>query len=411
MHLRIGIALSAICLAAPAFADEATPPSDAPTDPKATPPPTENADDKPAPDNSGALKAPPAPPPSAKPESKFTFEPYGYIRMQYRYIQDDPTVTFIGRDDGFELQNARLGVRGTLLDKRAAYALAFDGAVDERAQINVPEGKLRTLLKDAWADVALGGETSRTVLRAGYFLSWNDPEAQVADTARELIDHPIESRGVRATEGYQTQGLPPGRSLGVALRVDQHPGDPVAPGVGFELAVQNGADEYSSNNDNDLPAVSAAVLARLPHDGYLVAAVRYNPRTVGELPARRDEDDLQATAGAHVLAGPVSLGAGFAYTHTTFPTTGGPAQTAIGGHAQVLFIVPAALPIELGYRFGLLDPSSLIVTDRVMEHTLGATLAVPELHMRFQAQFVHVVEQAERSLDNDRFQLAGEVAL
>jgi len=36
---------------------------------------------------------------------------------------------------------------------------------------------------------------------------------------------------------------------------------------------------------------------------------------------------------------------------------------------------------------------------------------VPELHMRFQLQVVHVVEQAERNLDNDRIQVAGEIAL
>ena len=59
----------------------------------------------------------------------------------------------------------------------------------------------------------------------------------------------------------------------------------------------------------------------------------------------------------------------------------------------------------------MLDPSSLLVTDRVMEHTLGATLAVPELHMRVQLQLTHVAEQAERTLDNDRVQLAAEVSL
>ena len=73
--------------------------------------------------------------------------------------------------------------------------------------------------------------------------------------------------------------------------------------------------------------------------------------------------------------------------------------------------MPAQLPFEFGYRFGLLDPSSLIVTDRVMEHTLGAVLAVPRLRMRFQLELTHVVEQAARDLQNDRVQLAGEVSL
>src|SRR5438874_836379 len=101
----------------------------------------------------------------------------------------------------------------------------------------------------AWVFVALfvsttaaaqtpGVELSgKVVARGGLFQTWVDPEALVADTAREFVDRPIESRGVRATEGYQTPGLPPGRSIGAAIRLD--PDTPAAaPRVGFELAVQ-----------------------------------------------------------------------------------------------------------------------------------------------------------------------------
>src|SRR6185295_7264083 len=159
---------------------------------------------------------------------------------------------------GFELQNARVGMRGRLEDL-AAFVIAFDGAVDERAQINVPEGKLRVGLRDAYGEVALVGEV---VARAGFFATMVDPGGLVSDTTPELVDKPIESRGVRATEGYQTPGLTPGRSLGAALRLDPEMSETGAPRLGFELAIQNGADEYSSNNDNDKPAVSGAMLVR-----------------------------------------------------------------------------------------------------------------------------------------------------
>jgi hypothetical protein len=68
-------------------------------------------------------------------------------------------------------------------------------------------------------------------------------------------------------------------------------------------------------------------------------------------------------------------------------------------------------PISVGYRFGILDPSSLITTDRVMEHTAGAVMGVPSYRMRVQLQLTHVEEQAERELSNDRVQLAAEVSL
>jgi hypothetical protein len=155
--------------------------------------------------------------------------------------------------------------------------------------------------------------------------------------------------------------------------------------------------------------VSAAVLARLAGRGWLVAAGRYNPRSVGALPFRQDETDLQGSLGASVAAGPVLLGVGGIFQRTTFPTTGGPHQDAVGGHAELLIRLATAVPVTFGYRFGLLDPSSLITIDRVMEHTAGATVGVPRYRMRVQVQLTHVVDQ--RELSNSRAQLAAELAL
>jgi len=401
-----------------AVLDPATPavipatPAVTPATPAVTPGPPEDAGPP-----SGQPGAPPAaavpwssvaPRPAAPEAPRFQWEPFGFLRLQYIVVQNDPNVAYVGRDDGFELQNARLGFRGTL-DRRVAFVLALDGAVDERLQVNTPDGKLRVGLRDAFADVRLGG---RWVARGGFFDAWVDPEALVADTRRELVDHPIESRGMRATEGFQAPGLTPGRSLGAAIRLEPEPPEHGAgragradgsPGVAisFELAVQNGADEFSSNNDNDKPAISATLLARLPHDSWVMAAARYNPRTVGDLPFRQDEDDLQATAGARLAIGPLAFGGGVIVQRTSYATTGGPAQRAFGGHGQVMVELPVALPIAVGYRFGILDPSSLIPTDRVMEHTASAVLGVPRYRMRVQLQVTHVIEQAARELSND----------
>jgi len=347
--------------------------------------------------------APDAPPQPVAPAPGFTWEPFGYLRLQYVVAQNDPNVTYVGRDDGFELQNARVGFRGKL-GTLASFVVSIDGALDERAQINVPEGKLRVGLRDAYADVAIRGEL---VARAGFFHAMADPESLIADTSRAFVDKPIESRGVRATEGYQTQALTAGRSLGAALRLDPHVPASGAQ-LGFELAVQNGADEYASNNDNDKPAVSAAALARFAPDSHVVVAVRYNPRTVGELPFRQDETDVEASGGAQLIAGPIALNAGGVFVRTSFPTTGGPVQNAYGAHAQ-LMIRAGSAPLAFGYRFGVLDPSSLILTDRVMEHTAGAVFGVPRYRMRLQLQGTHVIEQ--RTLSNSRVQLAAEVAL
>ena len=408
MHPRVRDAFVIAALFPCAVSSAENPPADPGSSGPALPPAVDPAP-VPAP--------PPRPPvietvePIKPPE--FSWRPFGYLRMQYIAVQDDPNVTFVGRDDGFEMQNARVGVVG-MLGHRMAFTVSIDGAVDERTQVNSPQGKIAVGLRDAYGDVALAGNA---VVRAGYFLSTVDPEALIPDPAREFVDNPIETRGMRATEGWQTPGLPPGRSMGVAIRLDPEyalGGVPVHldhPAVGFEVAVQNGADEFASNNDNDNPAVSATLLVRFPHDSWIMVAGRLNPRTIGDLPFRQNETDLQGTVGLHAAFGPVSLGGAAIVQNTSYDSTGGPSQDAYGAHAQVMFTIPAVLPFSVGYRFGVLDPSSLITTDQVMEHTLGAVLGVPSYRMRLQLQLTHVVEQPARDLANDRIQLAAELVL
>jgi hypothetical protein len=424
----LAVAIAILLLPAIAAAGKKTPPPPPPPpDPapeQPSPSDTKSADDSGPSDAAGAPAVPPAervgvgsaapaqpPPEPVAPAPGFHWEPFGYLRVQYIAVQDDPNVAFVGRDDGFEIQNARAGVRGNL-SNRASFVLSVDGAIDERNQVNSPQGNLAIGLRDAYTDIAIGGPPqAQLVARVGYFVPWADPEVLVPDTSREFIDKPIEDRGIPATQGYQTPGLTPGHAIGAAIRLD--PEVPTS-GVraGFELAVQNGADEFSSNNDNDYPAVSAAGILRFPHDGWLLAAVRYNPRTIGDLPFRQDEDDLQGAFGLRVAFGPVDVMGGLFFDQTTFPTTGGPTQNEYGGHAQVMFrLADLPHPFAIGYRFDVIDPSSLVTTDQVMEHTVGAVLGVPSLRMRFQLQVVVPIEQEQRALSNDRVQLAAEVAL
>jgi hypothetical protein len=394
----------------------AQPAEPAPTQPEPEPAPTEPAPVEPAPAAAATVTDPPAVEPStvvAAPGPNFTWEPFGYLRLKAAIVQNDPNVAFVGRDDGFALQNARLGVRGTLTF-RAAFVVSIDGAVDERDRINSPDGKLRVGLRDAFVDLhVLGGSGAVPIdVRAGRFDAVFDPDHLEGDTERPFVDRALESRGVLPTEGWETAGLPPGRSIGVALRKEA-PRPTAGVALGFELAVQNGADEFSADNDNDLPAVSAAIFARLAGGGRAMAAARWNPRTEGDLPFRQDETDLEAAAGLALDAGPVQVGAGGVFVHTIFDTTGGPAQNAYGAHAQALFTFDPDgwAPIGIGYRFAILDPSDLVLTDRVMEHTAGAVIALRRWHLRGQLNVTHAVEQADRDLSNDRIEAALEIDL
>jgi Phosphate-selective porin O and P len=366
----------------------------------------------PATSSESAASSPPAIPRPALIEPSFRWKPFGYLRVQAAVVQNDPNVAFVGRADGFELQNARLGVSGEL-GARAAFEVSFDGAVDEREKVNVPNGRLRVGLREARADLRL---TSTLTMRVGRFEIWFDPDGRDGDTARSFVDRALESRGVRATEGWETQGLPPGRSLGMALRwrVGTAAADP-GPGssaVDLEVAAQNGADEFATNNDNDSPALSAAVRVVSPVLGWAQLAGRWNQRTEGELPFRQDETDLEGALALGATLGPVVLSAGGVLVRTAFATTGGAGQRAWGAHGQVRVRLPIRVAaLDVGYRFAILDPSSLVLTDRLMEHTGGLVVGLPAMHARLQFNITHAVEQAARELSNDRFEVVVEVTL
>lgn len=344
----------------------------------------------------------------------FSWRLAGVLRVASTVVQNDPNVQFIGRSDGFEVQDARVGLSGRY-GERIGVELSINGSLDSRERANTPNGELRVGLVDAFTDIALGKDLTGLSLRLGRFLTSADPDQMSQDpvaqiTGRAFVDRSLMSRGVRATEGWETEGLAPTRSHGAALRLD--PGHVESGGkLGFEVAVQNGANDLVTANDNDAFALSVSGFVRLPHNSFVLAFGRWNPRTIGELPLRQDQTDLDAAVSGLVHVGPVELAGGFMLRNTTFETTGGPSQVAIGGHAQAMYSIPTELPLAVGYRFGILDPSNLVLTDRVMEHTVGMIMRLTAVRSRVLLNFTHVAEQAERQLANDRVEAVFEVAL
>ncbi len=367
-----------------------------------------------------AISGPPAAPAPVPEALAFSWQPFGFLRGQLGVVRDDPDVAFVGRSDGFSLQNARLGVRGELGD-RVAFEVSIDGAVDERERVNTTNGRLRVGLRDAFVDfhrlAAPLGSSFALSLRAGRFESWFDPDDHDGDTERAFVDRALESRGIAATEGWETAGLPPGRSLGVALRAPIY--GSAASGSGeerlalwAEVAAQNGADEFASGNDNDAVALSAALRLVAQGRGWLQAAARRNPRTEGDLPFQQEEVDTALSLGGGLSLGPVRAAAGGVLQYTSFETTGGPRQRAWGAHGQALVRAwGGSAPLEVGYRFAVLDPSSLVVSDRLMEHTVGLVVPFEALRTRVQLNATHVAEQDERQLTNDRVELVVELRL
>lgn len=330
----------------------------------------------------------------------------GYLRLEGSVVSDDPDVEFVGRNDGFRLQNARVGVVGSWR-KRLRVQLSADGATDERDNPNDVEGTLRFALKDAFVDLVLAPQL---VVRVARFKIHFDIEEETSPSRRGFVEAALSSRGVFATEGFETPGLAVRRSIGVALGSEALIDTP-ALSLGYEVAAQNGNGELDAANDNDALAYSAALFATVAGGASLWAAGRYNRRTEGELPFRRTEDDFEAATGARLQTGLVRATAQLLYRRTRFPTTGGPDANAFGVHAEALVKVPGAPFLEAGYRYSLLEPSDLIPSDRVQEHTAGVNLELARYRSLIQLDVTHTVEQAGRELDNDRIEGLFQISL
>lgn len=344
--------------------------------------------------------------PPALEQAGFQMHILGYLRVEGLFIQNDPNVDFVGRGDGFRLLNARIGVAGTFRD-RVGFRLSADGADDERTSPNAIGGALRFALKDAYADLRF---SPACTLRAGQFYTVFDLDELTPQNEFSFADRAVESRGVKPGEGWQTPGLGPGRSLGIAMRGPRvFGGEKVS--LGYELAAQNGNGEDQSNNDNDDLAYSGALILGLPRDSVIFAAGRFNRRTVGALPLQQTEEDVSGALAGALAFGPLRFEAQTIFIRTTYPTTGGPVQNSVGAHAELIFRIPTKTPVEFGYRYGFLDPSDLIPTDRVQEHTVGASLLLDEWKSKIQLSITHADEQTGRTLENDRAQLVFQVSL
>src|SRR5262249_1061341 len=109
---------------------------------------------------------PPEAPPVAPPPSGvggFRYELYGILRLKGGFTQDDPNVHFVGRNGGFALQTARIGLLGPWA--RLRFRFSAEGAVDERSGANATVGTLRFELKDAFLDIRVADALTVRVVR------------------------------------------------------------------------------------------------------------------------------------------------------------------------------------------------------------------------------------------------------
>lgn len=322
----------------------------------------------------------------------------GYLRLVMQAIENDPESTFIGRNDGFRIANARLGLRASRGDF-SSY-ISFDAAAGDRESFNDPNEELRVRPRDAF----LRYELSRLArITAGRFKTPYDLGSLEATAFRTFIDAPVESRGVIPTQGFEVDGLAQGRQLGIMIDRSRVGLCDDGFDLGYALALTNGRTDNFALNDNDRYAAFGRLSLYWSDVIALNLAGFSDTQTVGDLPNLFDEDVRGLEASAWVALFGFRLQGQFLFVNREFETSGRDDVQSMGGHVQAAYTLWGA---TLAYRFAVYDPNrdDIEDADQIIEHTLGVGYGLLSVPLNFLLNGTIVREQDGRRLDNNRIQ-------
>lgn len=320
----------------------------------------------------------------------------GYVRLAGELVENPEDVPFVGRNDGFKLGNARVGLRAEK-DFLTAY-ISLEAAAGEGQGFNDPNEEFRVRLRDAFLRFDLG---RFALISAGRFKTPYDLGSLKATVRRTFIDLPIESRGVLATQGFEQDGLTQGRQLGLMIHRDRIGLTDDGFDLGYALAVTNGNTGNRLFNDNDAPAAFARLSLLWGPWVQLNVAGFLDGQTTGDLPDLFDEEITGAEASLIVEVMGVLIEGQVLLQNRSFGTSGQPDVFSFGWHAQASYTIG---PFELGYRYATLEPNTedLESFDQVSEHTASVVFRLKEMPLSFFLNGTLVEEQEGRSLANNR---------
>jgi hypothetical protein len=341
------------------------------------------------------------------------------VRPGFELVEADPQILYIGGNDGFFLDSARLGAEGNVGDL-VRFKLTLDAAsLFPGAAPNQPVTPLSAAARDAW--VAWTPSTWFMV-QAGQQTMPSDYEGGDVDAIIPFTRRSVLAGGVRPSHGNAVGGLSPARQVGVV--VGSNDGARVGDmAVEYRLGIANGNGLNQLGNDNKLPAAYLRLGGGFGDLVRVGVGGRFNPRTVGTLPNLYTESDAVGFADVAVtMAGfevvVEAIGRQTSLT-TVFPDPTNPAgqengwgaASWIGYTVDVSSMVGAALDVKPALRFAFYDPSSAFPTDQLLETTVGVRLdgdrsAVP---LSFLVDYTLITElgdigtgNAARDLGNNR---------
>jgi hypothetical protein len=359
----------------------------------------------------------------------------GYVHVAYRWIEQPSNYNLVGRNNGFQLEQARLAAN-VLWNRQLAIRVSFEGASEDRVNQQFPGGTLTARLRDAYITYAPWRFVRASI---GQMVTPWDLDSMRSDAHLPFVSRAVPVEGVQPAEGRATLGMGQERNLGLAI----HSGD-IALGrmvsTRYEIFVGNGNGENQLLNSGNKPAVFgraelavwrpggmpadivAPIYARtdgpLPLFGLGVAA-QYNPRTTGNPPNLISETDAGFAVDAVAAYAGVDLEAGMLYLRTTHNTLSAtPDLERLGWWAHVRYTLPR-IPVELtpGYRIASYSPRAHLATAAppgnaqvdadldLLYQTIGLSIRPTRwFPLHFEVNYTFTREQGPNVLNNDRFE-------
>ena len=374
---------------------------------------------------------------STAPLSIWRFDLGGYVHAAYRWIEEPQNYNLAGRNNGFQLEQARVSANVQYKSVLAG-RVSIEGASEDRLSQSFPGGQLTARLRDAyitWAPLRF------LRVSIGQMVTPWDLDSMRSDAELPFVSRAVPVEGVQPTEGYTTRGMGADRNLGISI----HSGHvPLAGNTSFRysLFAGNGNGQNQLLSDNNIPAVRGRAefsfwgKEGLPIDQvrpmyavtddlrkpivHIGVAAQWNPRTVGNLPDLIKETDVGVAADFAGSYLGIELQAAVLYVKTTRDTLSAiPPLERFGWWAHLRYTIPK-IPLEVtpGYRVASYAPRAhyattpISDTDRqfdesfaLLYHTFGVFVRPTRTFpVHVSLNYTLTSEQSPNILNNDRFE-------
>ncbi len=347
----------------------------------------------------------------------WTISPWGYVRLEYESVQNDERFSSsapIGRNDGFILDNARVGIDATYRDQ-LTFLISLEGASDIQEDTNTPIGEIDVRLRDAY----VRWDPCRYIgFQGGQFKAPFAAEELRSTSDLMFVSRAVGWEGVLVGRGFEEPSIALDRQLGVML-------SPAAPlrfgdfGAAYYFMAGNGNGSNQLLNDNS----DLAIIGRLEglYSNFLTVGVGGfgNERSEGEDPANLARvDDTGVAADLLFNPGPAEIFFQFGQVDSDPQTTGAKVRVRRTWHVQAGYRIdtPWFFNVTPAYRFAQYDPwanaDSGAANQDAREldyHTLGLRLAHTELPLSLFFNYTFTGEEEPNELHNDRLQVLAQV--